>query len=226
MSMLFSVCLAIHIVAGSTGLITGTINCLRKKGDKWHVRTGRLFTYGMLTAGFAALVLALLHPNDFLFIVGLFTIYLVGTGKRYVYYKILRPETRAGIIDWMLSAGMITGSVLFIFLGTRQLVRGNSFGVVPIIFAGIGLLFAVTDIRYYQTASKPKQRWLTAHLQRMMGGFIAALTAFLVVNSSYLLPPIPAFVYWLLPTAVLVPLIFRWSRQYGPKKNKQTSSLS
>lgn len=218
MHTIFSVFLVIHIVAGGIGLLTGALNIIRKKGDKGHERAGIIFTYAMLTAGAAALVLSRLHPNDFLFIVGIFTIYMVGTGRRYIRFKNRHPEQPAGFTDWALSIGMMAGSALFIFLGVRLLIQGNSFGAVPVVFAGIGLLFAVTDIRYYRAINKPKGRWLTAHLQRMTGGFIAALTAFLVVNSKYLLPQIPSLVYWLLPTALLVPVIFRWSRRYGPKK--------
>ena len=47
---------------------------------------------------------------------------------------------------------------------------------------------------------------------------IAAMTAFLVVNVND--TRIPGFVVWLLPTAVLVPFIVRWSRQLQiPRKS-------
>jgi hypothetical protein len=52
----------------------------------------------------------------------------------------------------------------------------------------------------------------------MIGAYISALTAFLVVNlhGDY----IPGFVAWLLPTALLVPFIVRWSRQYSKLKRE------
>jgi uncharacterized membrane protein YbaN (DUF454 family) len=52
----------------------------------------------------------------------------------------------------------------------------------------------------------------------MTGGFIAALTAFLVVNAKYFPEQIPGFVYWLLPTIIFTPLIITWSSKYEVKK--------
>ena len=53
------------------------------------------------------------------------------------------------------------------------------------------------------------------HLQRMLGGTIATITAVLV---QQLVPriqnnQIPEFVIWIGPTIVLTPLIFYWSKK-------------
>ncbi|HJW67929.1 MAG TPA: hypothetical protein VJ829_01095 [Candidatus Binatia bacterium] len=48
---------------------------------------------------------------------------------------------------------------------------------------------------------------IIAHLARMLGGAIAALTAFTVVNVH----AEPAFIPWLAPTVLLTPLIFYWA---------------
>lgn len=214
MEKLFKFLLAVHIVGGTIGLFTGLINLSKKKGGKNHILIGNIFTYSMLSTGFAALLLAKIHPNDFLFIVGVFTIYLVGTGKRYVYFKLTKQTVKPTIVDWALSIGMLIGGLFFILMGVKLIKAGNNFGIVPIVFALIGIAFAFRDIRYYQLHDKPKNFWLTAHLQRMTGGFIAALTAFLVVNAKYLPQNISPIIYWLLPTIVLVPLIVRWTRKF------------
>ena len=87
MQTLFQIFLVLHITGGAVGLLSGTINIIRKKGDKKHKLVGKFFLYGMLLAGFSALVLSVLHPNYFLFIVGVFTLYMTGTGERYLYLK-------------------------------------------------------------------------------------------------------------------------------------------
>ena len=48
MEYYFKVILIIHIVFGSIGLITGTINIIRKKGDKPHFLVGKLFLISMI----------------------------------------------------------------------------------------------------------------------------------------------------------------------------------
>ena len=52
----------------------------------------------------------------------------------------------------------------------------------------------------------------------MTGAFIAALTAFLVVNANYLPEQSPEILYWLLPTIVFTPLIIIWRRKFEVKK--------
>src|SRR5688572_28074925 len=89
MDIIFTTFLTLHIIGGSLGLLTGTINLVRRKGDKNHKITGKVFSYAMLTAGVSSFVLSIIHPNYFLFMVGVFTVYLVGTGYRFLYLKML-----------------------------------------------------------------------------------------------------------------------------------------
>ncbi len=212
MQTIFNLFLVLHIIGGASGLIIGSINIARKKGDKLHRKLGKLFLYGMLTAGASALVLSILHPNHFLFIVGIFTIYLTATGQRYLSFK--QKNNTPGTIDWMLSLGMLLTGIVFIVLGATQLYSSNNFGIVYLVFGLIGLRFFNTDRVNYKGKSNIKNYWLTGHLQRMTASYIAALTAFLVVNGKYLPDVLPSFAVWLLPTVLLVPLIFIWSRKY------------
>ena len=66
-----------------------------------------------------------------------------------------------------------------------------------------------TDLKLYKGVTKYKNFWLLIHLQRMIGAYIASVTAFIVTNDNYNL----GIIGWLLPTAILVPLIFKWSKQ-------------
>jgi hypothetical protein len=43
----------------------------------------------MVNTGISSLIVALIHPNVFLFIVGVLTVYLVGTGDRYMRLRLL-----------------------------------------------------------------------------------------------------------------------------------------
>ena len=99
------------------------------------------------------------------------------------------------------------------------MVKSNYFGLVFIVFGYLGLSFVKTDFNHFKGKFKSKNYWLLAHLQRMIGGYIASLTAFLVVNVAYL-PQVPAFVFWLLPTLIFLPLILKWSRMYEVKKKQ------
>lgn len=217
MEILFKIFLSLHIIGGSVGLFTGTINLVRKKGGKNHVRVGKIFTYGMLTAGFSAFVLSILHPNYFLFMVGVFTLYLVGTGYRYIHIKMSGSDQRPTITDWAISLCMMLAGILFVGLGIRLILSQQNFGIVFIVFGLIGLRFVKIDFTNYKGKWKEKNYWLLSHLQRMTGGYIASLTAFLVVNAKYSPIVLPSILVWLLPTVILTPLIIVWSRKYKAK---------
>lgn len=192
---------------------------IAKKGDLKHKKLGKVFTVSMLTAGFSSLVLAVLHPSQFMFMVGVFTVYMVGTGNRYLKLKMLHKNQKPKIMDWILTISMLLAGILFIGLGVQGLLKSNFFGIVFVTFGFLGLLFVRHDIRNYSGKSNISNYWLSEHLQRMIGAFIASSTAFLVVNAKYLPEYIPIIVYWLLPTIILTPLIVKWARKYEVKKN-------
>lgn len=218
MGIVFKIFLTIHIVGGTTGLLTGIVNMIAKKGDSKHKFVGKLFSISMLTTGLSSLVLSVLHPSRFMFMVGIFTVYMVGTGNRYLYLKMLNNNQKPKIIDWALTISMLLVGILFIGLGTMSLLKSNFFGLVFVTFGFLGLLFVRHDIKNYIGKSDILNYWLSEHLQRMIGAFIASSTAFLVVNAKYLPEYIPIAVYWLFPTVILTPLIIKWARKYEVKK--------
>lgn len=206
----FNLLLFLHIVGGSVGLICGLLIFVLKKGNRSHGTLGKLFIGGMLLTGVTSQFMALIHPNTFLFMVGVFTIYLVGTGARAIFTK--SPKSRHSI-DRFLQFGMIGAGLALVYFGIKGILAGNNFGIVYLVFACIGLLMAWQDIRSTQT-HHDKKAYLRKHLQRLGGGFIASATAFLVVNLRDLPDWLPVWGLWLLPTFLISPLISFYSKKY------------
>lgn len=217
METIFTILLLIHIVSGSIGLITGTINLIRKKGDKSHKSMGLFFLYGMLINGISGILMTLIHSNPFLFIVGIFSIYMAATGQRYLALKGILNGDKAKSIDWFLSILMFVFGMGFLVYGSLLLFSKNNFGVVLLVFGFISISMVYQDFKNYQGRNSIKNFWLLVHIQRMIGSYIAAATAFLVVNNTIL----PGIVAWLLPTVIITPLIFKWSRKYKIETKKQ-----
>lgn len=213
MEQLFKIILVIHIIAGSVGLFTGTINIIRKKGDKPHRLVGKYFFYSMIINAVAGFVMSILHNNLFLLIIAVFSFYMTATGQRFLSLKRLNYGQKAKRIDWMLSFIMILFALFFIAYGFYLLTNDINFGIILLVFGIISILMARMDINIYNGKIKVKNYWLLIHIQRMIGAYIAAFTAFLVVNNNYL----PPLVAWLLPTVILTPLIFYWSRKKAVK---------
>ena len=209
MELFFKSLLVIHIIAGSVGLFTGTINIIRKKGDQPHRLVGKFFFYGMLINAIAGFIMSILHNNLFLLVIAVFSFYMTATGQRFLSLKQLTKGQKPKSIDWMITFIMLAFSLFFILFGGYLIYNNNNFGIVLIVFGLISMLMARTDIKIYNANVRIKNYWLLIHIQRMIGAYIASLTAFLVVNNTYL-PPVVA---WLLPTVILTPLIFYWSKK-------------
>jgi uncharacterized membrane protein len=207
----FSLLLFGHIVGGTIGLLCGILIFVLRKGSKSHGNLGKLFIVGMLSAGFTSLLMAVIHPNTFLFMVGVFTIYLVGTGARFIFTK--SPSANQAI-DRFLQLGMIASGLALIYQGFREIITGNSFGSVFIVFASIGLVMVWQDFQTGKKEIQDKKAYIRLHLQRLGGGFIASMTAFLVVNVRELPEWFPLWALWLFPTLLLSPLISFWSKKY------------
>jgi uncharacterized membrane protein len=212
---LFNFLLIIHIFLGGTGLLLGIFAMFSKKGDKRHKLIGNIYYCSMLGTGLIAMILSYLHPSQFLFIIAVFTLYMILTGKRYLKKKKISDVKK---IDWLLTLTMFIFGTAFIGLGANGIVKNNYFGIVLVVFGGLSLLFVYQDYRNFKGQSSIKNFWLTTHLQRMVGSFIAAFTAFIVVNNTFL----PEIVAWLLPIFALVPLIIIWRRKYQIKIDRNT----
>ena len=85
-------------------------------------------------------------------------------------------------------------------------------GVVLVVFAAVGGALAFSDLYILRRRTYRGTLRIAVHLGRMLGGTIAALTAFTVVNVRIE----PAFVPWLAPTVLLTPLIVYWVRRVTP----------
>ena len=208
---LFKTLQLIHIAGGTTSLLLGIIVLSLKKGDKRHKWLGNIYFYAMLIASIVAIPMSYLHPNYFLFIVAIFTIYMLLTGYRYLSKKKIQD---VNYIDLILTGSILVFGFAFIGFGIYHIVQQDYFGIVLLVFGTICLLFAKKDYENFKGKSNIKNYWLTGHIQRMMGSYIASTTAFLVVNNTV----IPNIIAWLIPTFLIAPLITRWSKQHEIKK--------
>jgi uncharacterized membrane protein len=212
--MLFKIVIALHIISGSIGLILGSYNLIRKKGDKTHKLLGKIFAIAMISTGLTAFILSYLHPNFFLFIVGVFTIYLTFTGYRMISLKNILKGQKPLIIDYLISILMLLACFIFIYLGIKNLLQGNNFGIVVILFGSISLRLCYLDYRIFSNKITDKMFWLKNHIGRMTGAYIAALTAFIVVNNTFI-PPVFA---WNLPGIIGTIFISRTIKNLNSKK--------
>ena len=194
--------LIIHIAAGTVSLATAGIALVTAKGGRWHILAGRVYAAGMTIVFLTAVPLAILGGSTFLFLIALFSFYLVFAGWRFARNR----QRRAHPVDWIaVSAISVTGLCMWgyaVVLG----IDGSSQWVTLLIFGGIALALGLADARFHR--SQPGgQRRVARHLTNMMAGTIATITAVTVVNVDME----PVWVPWILPTVVITPLIVWWN---------------
>lgn len=193
--MLFKIILGLHILFGTTGLLLGTFILIQKKGDSVHKNLGKIFVLSMVMTGLCAFYLSYVHPNLFLFIVGVFTIYLSVSGYRMIHLKKVHLGQKPKVTDTILSVLMAVSSLVFLYIACRYAVAKQIFTVVFLLFGLISFRLLWVDYKAYTGKVNDPLYGLKNHIGRMTGAYIAAFTAFLVVNNT-LLPPVLA---WTLP---------------------------
>jgi uncharacterized membrane protein len=201
------VVLIVHVAAGFAGLAAGAAALAAVKGGRLHRRAGAAFFWAMVTVAGSAFVLAVLRPSRFLFLVAAFTLYVVFAGRR----AAVAGVAGAGPVDRAAAVGMLATGLVMIGWGALDLLGrwGATSGTVLMVFGALGGLLAAQDLATLARGSEGEPERIRRHLGRMVGGLIAAVTAFAVVNAGFL----PELARWLLPTALGVPVILYWSRR-------------
>lgn len=193
--------LIIHIAAGSIALICGAVAAFAVKGSRTHIWPGRLFVLSMLVTAFSAIVLSIVRPNAFLLAVGFFTLYLTAGG--WVWARRLPLHRRARLGRYWGYFGLIT-AIYMLYAAYSP----DSIDVILVVFAGILLSMAAFDAFRKQLPETPT----ALHGARMGGAYIAAFTAFLVVNIDL------GIWGWLAPTVVGSPLIAVGIRRFRNRR--------
>ena len=197
----------IHAFFGGLGLLAGFGSIIVKKGSVLHKKMGNLFSIGMITSSLISLPIAWMpkHENLFLFLIGIFTIYLVLTGNRALK---LKKEKSAFPADVLISGGMILFSCIMIAMGTYRIINSLSNSILYLFFGGAALFLSIRDFRFYKKLDKVKNVQLLAHSGKMIGALIASVTAFIVAGLS-----LDNLISWILPTVLGTFYIIYWKRK-------------
>lgn len=215
MEKIIQVLIYIHVAFGGIALLAGFISMVAKKGKSIHKKSGLLFFYAMMLSGVNAMIVAVLpkHESPFLFAIGIFSLYFVLTGKRALNFKSKNPDLR---IDKWISIIMILTGVLMILL---PIIMTKTINIVLIVFAIVGIVFSIRDLLLFKNPERLREGWLKAHLGKMIGGYISATTAFVVVNQFF-----PSFYGWFIPGIIGGFFIAYWMRKMNKKQQKKQCS--
>jgi len=200
-----NVFLAVHIFLGSIAVLGMAMAWLSRKGDIWHRRGGKAYVLGMAGSLAAAFAVSILTRNIFLFLVGLFSAYLVYTGYR---LAAARNSVRSSLDKSTAVTALVSGLGMIAYGVYLVFSSESSMAIVIAVFGVLSASFGYSDVRLGDKWPAGKER-IILHLSRMGGANIATVTAVFVVNVK----TDPAFIAWLIPSVVGALLIAYWTRR-------------
>jgi hypothetical protein len=200
-----SILLPIHISAGAIALLCAALAVSSEKGKKIHVLSGRTYFWCMIAIFLTAIPMSIINNNIFLFLIAIFSFYLAFAGMRFA-------RNRKGIattLDWIAVSLMILSGLGMWILAAIYFTNDNSQYIVLLVFGSLAVFLGYGDYKSHKDKTATGKERITKHLTNMMGGTIAVITAVLVVNP----PSDPEWIWWVLPTALIVPVIFLWNNK-------------
>jgi uncharacterized membrane protein len=202
-----------HALLGGIALLSGMVSIVSKKGKIVHKKSGKLFFYSMLFSAVTALIIAILpkHESPFLFSIGLFSSYFILTGYRALKYK---SENLKLTIDKLISWSMIFTGIIMILYNP---IVNDKINIILTVFGLVGLIFSVRDLVLYKDNNNLKKSWLKLHVGKMISGYIAATTAFVVVNNFF-----PSFYGWFIPGVIGGIYITYWMMKLNKNLKRST----
>ena len=198
----------LHAFLGGLGLATGMISILVKKGGANHIKSGKIFSYTMILSALISLFVAQMpkHENLFLFLIGIFTIYMVLVGNRAL---TLKNTAKAAHIDKLISGLMLLISATMIVIGMIGMTNKIDNSILYLFFGGFGIFMTFKDFQTYKSLTKNKNAGIKSHIGRMVGSLIASLTAFLVAGLQ-----IGTLLVLIAPTILGTAYIIYWNRKF------------
>lgn len=195
-----------HITLGGIALVVGATALLAKKGSWLHKKCGKVFLYTMALSAVMSMTVSLMpkHESAFLFAIGVLSLYFIISGYRSLRFKHKNPNL---ISDKIISAIIIVSGMLMIVF---PILQSGKLNVILFVFGLLSVGFGLKDFNNYKDLKVLKNRWLQLHLGKMTGGYIAAVSAFFVVNEI-----LPGVWNWFAPSIVGSAFIFYWLRKKG-----------
>jgi hypothetical protein len=179
--MLYTPILFLHILAGTVGLLSGTVAICVRKGSRAHVLAGRIFVVSMLTMAVGAVYLGIVKHQPSNVGGGFLTFYLIGTA----WLTARRRDNETSRLDWLwllipLTIGGLTWASGLDAVRHGIWVKDGVPEGMSFFMGSVCLLAGAGDIRMLLRGGIAGRKRIARHLWRMCFGlFIAAGSFFL-----------------------------------------------
>jgi hypothetical protein len=170
----------------------------------------------MTVVAFTALIMAAYRPILFLALVAIFSFYAAFAAYRVLGQKEAwkgAPVVRA--LDWAAAIFCFAASLALAAIGAFRPELVQNLRIPAIVFGAVGMRISGRSMARFLNPPQEKMFWWYAHLQGMIGSYIAAWTAFTLVTIGPLLHG--AWWLWIVPISIGIPAIVATTAHYRRK---------
>lgn len=201
----------LHVFFGTLALIAAPAALFVGKGGRWHRRFGYAYILTMAIVLFSAGFLWQEKGHVFLLPLAAVSGYLIFNAIR-VIVRNRRParDVFEDNVD-ILAAGIAVAAALGIAYLAATADNELMLSIRPALIgiAAIAIAFASNDVLGL-TAPRHRYGWLLSHFAAMIGSYVSAVTAFVVINAH----DVPMMVRWIVPSAAGASVIIAYTLRY------------
>jgi len=203
---------AVHITAGSVGLVSGYVALYSTKGAPVHRRVGMVFVYSMLTMCTMGAILAVAHNKGPSINVpaALITASMVVTALT----TVRPPSTLTRRIDLAATIATLSVAIVNAIYAFQAFAGGGTRDGIPafpfILFGTAGLLATIGDVRIMRYGPLRGARRIARHLWRMCFALLVAALSFFIGQARVIPKPIRIMPLLALPLLVVIVTMIYW----------------
>ena len=223
--------LAVHITAGSGAFLLAPLALVTAKGGKAHRLWGKIYFWCMATVASTALVMAAYRPILFLALVAIFSFYAAFAAYRVLGQKAAwQGKSVVRGLDWAAAILCFAASAALALFGAIRPEIVQNLRIPALVFGAIGMRISGRTLWRFTHPPAEKMFWWYAHLQGMIGSYIAAWTAFCLVAIGPLVRGKSQLWLWLVPVSIGLPAIIAttayYKRKFAPQPKPALASIA
>lgn len=227
MQLSFDIMRWLHIASGFLALCVFWIPIVTKKGGRTHHRFGWLYVIAMGIVSVTAFFMGIYRiawdagPDPDAIPYSWFLLFVAVLSSATAWYGIrVLSQKKRHLVHRKWSDLLFPFILLGSGIGVSLYGWVIDFGLLHY-FPWLGIFLGGTQLLYWLRVPVKKSHWVVEHIVGMMSCCISTLTAFLVFGIPRLLQVEAASLWvWLLPTVLLLPLIFWFTSPYKEKLDK------
>jgi uncharacterized membrane protein len=205
--------LGLHIASGAGAFVLAPLALVTAKGGKAHRRWGAIYFWCMAGVAATALIMAIWLPILFLALIAILSFYAAFGAYRVLGRKAAwKGQSVVRALDWAAAIVCLGACAALVLFGVFRPELIQNLRITAVVFGLVGIRISARAMWRFMHPPADKMFWWYAHLQGMIGSYIAAWTAFCLVTLGALLHG--AWWLWLVPISVGFPAILATTAYY------------